>query len=68
MISNIKKLLKLANPINTERLKISLGLPDLYTYLVQTLIKLKIKYEKIFEEKLTIYDESIKIILNIKDI
>ena len=68
MISNIKKLLKLANRTNTERLKIALGLPDLYTYLVQRLIKLKIKYEKIFEEKLTIYDESIKIILNIKNI
>ena len=48
MISNIKKLLKLANRTNTERLKIELGLPDLYTYLVQRLIKLTIKYEKIF--------------------
>ena len=48
MISNIKKLLKLANLTNTERLKIALGLTDLYTYLLQRLIKLKIKYEKIF--------------------
>ena len=48
VISNIKSLLKLANRTNTERLKIELGLPDLYTYLVQRLIKLTIKYEKIF--------------------
>ena len=42
MITNIKKLLKLAKRTNTERLKIALGLPDLNTYLVQRLIKLKI--------------------------
>ena len=68
MINNIKKLLKLAKRTNTERLKIALGLPDLNTYLIQRLIKLKIKYENIFNEKLTMYDESIKKILNINDI
>ena len=60
MITNIKKLLKLAKRTNTERLKIALGLPDLNTYLIQRLIKLKIKYENIFNEKLTMYDETIK--------
>ena len=44
----------------TERLKIALGLPDLNTYLIQRLIKLKIKYENIFNEKLTMYDETKK--------
>ena len=68
MISNIKKLLKLPNRTNSERLKIALGLPDLNVYLVQRLIKLKIKYENIFENKLTLYDENIKKILNINDI
>jgi len=32
MITNIKKLLKLAKRTNIERLKIALGLPDLNTY------------------------------------
>ena len=68
MITNIKKLLKLAKRTNTERLKIALGLPDLNTYLIQRLIKLKIKYENIFKEKLTMYDETIKKILNLNDI
>ena len=68
MITNIKKLLKLAKRTNTERLKIALGLPDLNTYLVQRLIKLKIKYENIFNEKLTMYDETLKKILNLNDI
>ena len=45
MLTNIKKLLKL--PIRTinSRLKIVLGLPDLNTYLVCRLLKLKEKYE-----------------------
>ena len=60
MITNIKKLLKLAKRTNTERLKIALGLPDLNIYLIQRLIKLKIKYENIFNEKLTMYDETKK--------
>ena len=68
MCTNIKRLLKLANRTNNERLKISLGLPDLLTFLVQRLIKLKVKYEYIFEEKLTLYDKSIKEILDIDDI
>jgi len=46
MTSNIKKLLKLPKRTNNERLKIILGLPDLDTYLIKRLIKLKIKYEK----------------------
>ena len=60
IITNIKKLLKLAKRTNTERLKIALGLPDLNTYLIQRLIKLKIKYENIFNEILIMYDETIK--------
>ena len=68
MSTNIKKLLKLPIRTNTERLKIALGLPDLNIYLIQRLIKLKIKYENIFNEKLTMYDKTIKEILNINDI
>ena len=68
MSTNIKKLLKLPLRTNTERLKIALGLPDLNIYLIQRLIKLKIKYENIFKEKLTMYDKTIKDILNINDI
>ena len=41
MIKNIKKIIKINKRINTERLKIVLGLPDLNTYLIQRLIKLK---------------------------
>ena len=44
MSTNIKKLLKLPLRTNTERLKIALGLPDLNIYLVQRLIRLKIKF------------------------
>ena len=40
---------------NTERLKIALGLPNLNIYLIQRLIKLKIKYGNILNEKLTMY-------------
>ena len=61
-------MLNITTRTNSLRLKITLGLPDLNTYLAQRLIKLKIKYENIFEEKLTIYDESIIEILNINDI
>ena len=50
MSTNIKKLLKLPMRTNTERLKIALGLPNLNIYLIQRLIKLKIKYENIFKE------------------
>ena len=58
MTTNIKTLLKLPIRTNTQRLKLELGLPDLNTYLVQHLIKLKIKYE----------NTSIKKVLNIDDI
>ena len=68
MVFNIKRLLKLTNRTNSERLKIALGLPDLFTFLAQRLIKLKVKYEYVFEEKLTLYDKSIKEILDIDDI
>ena len=68
MVFNIKRLLKLTNRTNSERLKIALGLPDLFTFLAQRLIKLKVKYEDVFEEKLTLYDKSIKEILDIDDI
>ena len=44
MIRNIKRLLNITTRTNSNRLKISLGLPDLNTYLVQRLLKLKIKY------------------------
>ena len=65
MIRNIKRLLNITTRTNSNRLKITLGLPDLNTYLVQRLIKLKIKYENVFEEKLTLYDKVIIEILNI---
>ena len=54
MVFNIKILLKLTNRTNSERLKIALGLPDLFTFLVQRLIKLNVKYEYVFEEKLSL--------------
>ena len=68
MCSNIKKLLNITTRTNSIRLKIALGLPDLNTYLVQRLIKLKIKYEKVFDDKLTMYDKSIVEILGLNDI
>jgi len=61
MLSNIKKLLKLPIRTNNKKLKISLGLHDLNLYLTKRLIKLRIKYEKVFGKKLTIYDNVIKI-------
>ena len=68
MLTNIKKLLKLPIRTNNSKLKLALGLPDLNTYLVCRLLKLKEKYEYIFNEKLTMYDKKIKQILNTKDI
>ena len=68
MLTNIKKLLKLPIRTNNSRLKIALGLPDLNTYLICRLLKLKEKYEYIFNEKLTMYDKKIKQILNTNDI
>ena len=67
MVRNIKRLLNITTRTNSNRLKISLGLPDLNTYLVQRLLKLKIKYENVFNEKLTLYDKVIIVILNIND-
>ena len=52
MSINIKKLLKLLKRTNTERLKITVVLLDLNTYLVKRLIKLKIKHENTFNDKL----------------
>ena len=60
MTKNIKKLWKLPIRTNSERMKLALGLPDLNTYLIQRLIKLKIKYEDLNKEKLIIYDKIIK--------
>ena len=68
MLTNIKKLLKLPIRTNNSRLKIALGLPDLETYLVCRLLKLKEKYEYIFKEKLTMYDKIIKQVLDTEDI
>ena len=64
MLTNIKKLLKLPTRTNNNRLKIALGLPDLNTYLICRLLKLKEKYEYIFNEKLTMYDTKIKQLIN----
>ena len=48
-------------------MKLALGIPDLCTYLISRLLKLKIKYENIFHEELNIYDKVIeKTIGNIK--
>ena len=44
MITDIKKLLKLPIRTNNNRLKITLGLSDLNTYLICRLLKLKEKY------------------------
>ena len=67
MTKNIKKLLKLPIRTNSERMKLALGIPDLCTYLISRLLKLKIKYENIFHEELNIYDKVIeKTIGNIK--
>ena len=62
MTKNIKKLLKLPKRTNSERMKLALGIPDLCTYLISRLLKLKIKmrYEDIFHEKLNIYDKVIE--------
>ena len=60
MINNIKKLLRLPKRTNSERLKKSLGIPDLDVYLISSILKLKIKYENTFNEKLNIYDNVIE--------
>ena len=67
MIKNIKKLLRLPKRTNSIRLKIELGIPDLDVYLISRLLRLKIKYENTFNEKLNIYYNVIeKAIGNIK--
>ena len=60
MIKNIKKLLKLPIRTNSIRLKIALGILDLDVYLISKLLRLKIKYENTFNEKLNIYDDVIE--------
>ena len=49
---------------NNERMKLVLRIPELCTYLISRLLKLKIKYENIFHEKLNIYDKVIEITIN----
>ena len=39
----------------SERMKLALGIPELCTYLISRLLKLKIKYENIFHEILIYY-------------
>ena len=41
-------------------MKLALEIPDLCTYLISRLLKLKMKYEDIFHEKLNIYDKVIE--------
>ena len=51
MIKYIKLLLRLPKRTNNIRLKIAIGIPDLYIYLISRLLRLKIKYENVFKEK-----------------
>ena len=63
----IQKLLSLPERTNSVRLKIAIGIPDICVYLISRLLRLKTKYENIFNEKLNIYDNFIeKTIYNIK--
>ena len=52
MITNIKKLLKLTIRTNNNKLKIAFGLPNLNTYVICRSLKLKEKYEYIFNVKI----------------
>ena len=52
MRTNIKKLLKLTIRTNNNKLKIAFGLPNLNTYVICRSLKLKEKYEYIFNEKI----------------
>ena len=45
-------------------MKLALGIPDLCIYLISRLLKLKIKYENVFNEKLNIYDKVIENTIN----
>ena len=60
MTKDIKKLLRLSPKTNSVRLKIALGIPDLCVYLISRLLRVKIKYENTFNEKLNIYDNVIE--------
>ena len=63
IVRNIKKLLNITTRTNSIKLKITLGLPDLNTYLVRRLIKLKIKYENAFNEKLnTVFYDVVRLL------
>ena len=67
IIKNIKKLLRLPKRAYSVGIKISLGIPNLCVYSISKLLRLKIKYENTFNEKLNIYDNVIeKTIGNIK--
>ena len=51
---------------NNNKLRTALGIPDIKIYLYKRIKKLKIKYEKNFNEKLEFYD-NIKVSDNIID-
>jgi hypothetical protein len=53
-------LLKLPKRTNNDKLELALGLKDLNLFLINRLKKLIQKYNKIFNRKITIYDEAIK--------
>ena len=50
LLSKIKRMLKFTNFTNSERLKVSLGIPDLEISLYERLEILKEKYYNIFKE------------------
>lgn len=53
-------LLKLTKRTNNDKLQLTLGLKDLNLFLINRLKKLTQKYNKVFNEKITIYDKTIK--------
>ena len=60
-------IIKITKKVHNIRSKISLGIPDIWLYLLSWILKLKINYENIFNEKLNIYDKvMVKSIDNIK--
>ena len=67
MVKNIKLLLRLPKRTNNIRLKKALCIPYLCVYLISRLLRLKIKYENVFNRKLNIYNNiTEKEISNIK--
>jgi hypothetical protein len=62
-MSALKNILKLPIRTNTDRLTITLGLPDLIVYLASRTVKSLTKYKKIFGEEVQMYDEKIKEVL-----